>query len=280
MKKITYLLALLVAGPALAQEDCNLQYDGNGDGAVNVEDVLGVLSEFGEVCEPVIEYGPCGPDSTVSYHGYDYGLVEIGEQCWFAENLRAEHYANGDSIPANLSNNDWSTTTNGAVTVYGEAECLWNSGPYGDTCDPDWCLNEYGRLYNWYAVNDERGLCPTGWHVPTDVEWMALEIELGMSESEASGTVWRGTDQGTQMKTTYGWVGGGNGTNTSGFSGLPGGARTPNGYFFNWGEGQWWTSSLGGSGVWIRNLADGFPSVARDEAASSSFGFSVRCIKD
>ena len=280
MKKTTYLLVMLAAGSASAQEECNLQYDGNGDGAVNVTDVLGVLSEFGEECEPVIEYGPCGPDSTVSYHGYDYSLVEIGEQCWFAENLRTEHYANGDSIPANLTDGEWNSTTSGALAVYGEDAGCQDNSPYGNACDPAWSLNEYGRLYNWYAVDDERGLCPMGWHVPTDGEYMTLEMELGMSESEANSGAWRGTDQGTQMKTTYGWYDGGNGTNSSGFSGFPGGLRETSGYFYAAGfDGFWWSSSPSGSYGWYRYLTSDHSNVSRSNDLLR-YGFSVRCLKD
>ena len=125
--------------------------------------------------EAVIEdgscvYGPleCGGVSTVTYDGYTYDLVAIGDQCWFAENLRTEHYANGDAIPGELSDGEWSSTTAGAQAIYNN-----------DASN----LADYGRLYNWYAVDDARGLCPSGWHVPTDGEYMTLEMELGMSES-------------------------------------------------------------------------------------------------
>ena len=134
--------------------------------------------------------------------------------------LRNEHYANGDAIPANLA------IVNG----------VHNSGLYGfgegceliyrcDACDPTLVANEYGRLYNWYAVDDDAGLCPSGWHVPTDGEFMTLEMELGMSESEANVRLARHRP-GTQMK-PIGWPGDSswNGTNSSGFSGLPGGMR-------------------------------------------------------
>ena len=94
-------------------------------------------------------------------------------------------------------------------------------------------LADYGRLYNWYAVDDARGLCPSGWHVPTDGEYMTLEMELGMSESEANGQGWRGTDQGTQMKSSASDSPSWDGTNTSGFSGLAGGYRSHSGDFYN-----------------------------------------------
>ena len=237
--------------------------------------------------EAVIEddscvYGPseCGGASTVTFDGYTYDLVAIGDQCWFAENLRTEHYTNGDAIPANLTDGEWQSTTSGAVAVYGEDAGCNNYSPDGDACDPDWSLNEYGRLYNWYAVDDARGLCPTGWHVPTDGEWMTLEMELGMSASEANDIGWRGTDQGTQMKTTYGWYQGGNGTNSSGFSGLPGGLRNTSGTFNLAGNyGIWWSSSPNGSNAWYRYLSYDLPGVYRSTNLLRS-GFSVRCLRD
>lgn len=275
MKRILVVLcAVALELNANAQDGCNLQYDGNGDGIVNVEDVLGVLSEFGEACSP------CPNELTVTFDGYTYDLVAIGNQCWFAENLNTEHYANGDAIPANLSDSEWSSAMSGAVSVYGEDSGCDNYSPDGDACDPDWSVNGYGRLYNWYAVDDARGLCPTGWHVPTDGEWMTLEMELGMSESAADSAGWRGTDQGAQMKTTYGWNGEGNATNSSGFSCLPGGYRNANGYFSNAGYyGYWWSSSPSGSNAWYRYLFGDHSYVNRLNY-NLRYGFSIRCLRD
>jgi uncharacterized protein (TIGR02145 family) len=275
MKRVLVMMfAVALALNASAQEDCNLQYDGNGDGAVDINDVLGLLSEFAAVCSP------CGSESTVTFDGYTYDLIAIGDQCWFAENLRTEHYTNGDAISANLSDSEWSTTTSGAVAVYGEDEGCQNYSPDGDACDPVWSLNEYGRLYNWYAVDDARGLCPAGWHVPTDGEWLQLELELGMTEAQANSTGWRGTDQATQLKTTHGWYNGGNGTNSSGFSGSPVGSRSSNGFFDTAGFYSYsWSSSPDGFTAWYRNLYSDLSSVYRG-AGNLRSGFSVRCLKD
>lgn len=216
----------------------------------------------------------------MNYHGYDYATVQIGDQCWFAENLRTELYQNGDTIPANYIDSEWSGTTNGVVTVYGENGLCYGHSPDGDACDPEWSLNEYGRLYNRYAVDDERGLCPSGWHVSTDEGWMILEMELGMSNSDANSTGYRGTDQGTQMKTTYGWAVEGNGINTSGFSGLPGGIRTVDGYFDNAGTyGTWWSPSSTGFGSWTRTLFLDHSNIYRIETWPWP-GRSVRCVRD
>ena len=210
--------------------------------------------------------GPCEGALTVNYNGYDYLLVEIGEQCWFRENLRTENYTNGDSIPSGLSNSEWSTASFGASAIYGE-------NPSN--------LETFGRLYNWLAVNDSRGLCPSGWHVPADSEWMVLEMTLGMSDSLVGLTGWRGTDQGTQIKSTYSWNNGGNGTNTSGFNAPAGGSRySYNGGYYHAGDlGEWWSSSEDGTQGWFRTLSKEKENIRRN-LAFKGFGFSVRCIVD
>ncbi len=225
-----------------------------------------VDTTFGYTCAPF--FGECG--DPVSYQGYDYATVLIGEQCWFAENLRSENYDNGDAIPSGLSESEWQSTSSGAVVVYGEGSSDCNDySPDGDACDEAWSLNEYGRLYNWYAVEDTRGLCPSGWHVPTDEEWTVMTDHLG-SASVA----------GDQMKTTYGWFNGGSGTNSSGFSGFPGGDRNFFGVYNGAGNyGVWWSSSPIGSVAWSRYLSFHYESVLRYDNQLRN-GFSVRCIQD
>lgn len=244
---------------------------------------------FTFTCAPP-SFSTCG--DPVSYQGYDYATVLIGDQCWFAENLRSENYENGDAINSNLSDSEWASTTLGAVAVFGEGSSMcFDYSPDGDACDEAWALNEYGRLYNWFAVDDARGLCPSGWHVPADGEWMTMEMALGLSEAEANGMDFRGTDQGTQMKTTYGWDSfanganssgsGGNGTNSSGFSGLPGGERGDNGSFNGTGYYcLWWSSPTDGSITWFRALNNSNEGVRRFYVDDQRGGFSVRCIKD
>ena len=234
--------------------------------------------------EAVIEdgscvYGPpeCGGASTVDFDGHTYDLVAIGDQCWFAENLRTEHYANGDAIPGNLSDSEWTSTSSGAQAVYGQV-----SGYCEGNCDEVANLATYGRLYNWYAVDDARGLCPSGWHVPTDGEWMTLEMELGMSSSQANSTGGRGTDQGAQMKSSSSDTPSWDGTNVSGFSALPGGLRNgSNGYFYNVGSnGYWWSASpSGASSAWSRSLYSVYDYVLRFSNGTRR-GFSVRCVRD
>ena len=244
------------------------QEDLDGDGVIGVNDLMQLLALFGTACEaedvdPELGEFTCG--GPVNYHGYDYATVQIGEQCWFAENLRNEHYANGDAIPGDLSNSEWESTTEGAQAIYNN-----------DASN----LADYGRLYNWYAVDDARGLCPSGWHVPTDGEYMTLEMSLGMSESEANGTGGRGTDQGTQMKSSVldspAW----DGMNFSGFSGLAGGSRDVNGVFgYGGNHGYFWSASANGTYAWSRFLNGGYTEVYRYNYNQRS-GFSVRCVRD
>ena len=249
-------------------EQCQIfetcQEDLDGDGVIGINDLMELLSSFGTMCEePETGEFTCG--DPMNYHGYDYATVQIGEQCWFAENLRTEHYANGDVIPGELSDSEWSSTTEGAQAIYNN-----------DASN----LADYGRLYNWYAVDDARGLCLSGWHVPTDGEFMTLEMELGMSESEANSDGWRGTDQGTQMKSSPGDNPSWNGTNTSGFSGLAGGFRihdgVPNALG---GNGYFWSASSNGIGAWFRILSVEYFGVQRSEYNQGD-GMSIRCLKD
>ena len=344
MKNALSLVCMLLAGilmptTSFAQSNTLFNPDYNGDGFIGVDDILGALSFYDNAWDgpvAIVIYGctyplfaeydasanvddgscatlevlgctdssyleydasanvddgscltntSCGND--VTYQGYDYATVLIGEQCWFAENLRAENYRDGAAIPNDLSGSEWINTSSGAVAVMEIT---------------------YGRLYNWFAVDDYRGLCPSGWHVPTDGEWMTMEMALGMSEAVANGTGARGTDQGTQMKTSYGWHENGyyefladniiwfpysTGTNSSGFSGLPGGFRRSDGLFFEdiYSEdydycddagyfGTWWSSS--GDAyltAWSRSLHSYFPGVSR-EPVDIRGGYSVRCVRD
>ncbi|MCK4448089.1 MAG: fibrobacter succinogenes major paralogous domain-containing protein, partial [Candidatus Marinimicrobia bacterium] len=119
--------------------------------------------------------------------GNTYQTVKIGDQWWMAENLKVTHYRNGDPIPNVTDNTDWSNLTTGAYCNYD------NNASYVTT---------YGRLYNWYTVNDSRYIAPSGWHVPTDEELKELEMYLGMSQSQADYTGYRGTDEGGKLKET------------------------------------------------------------------------------
>lgn len=265
MKKITYLLVMLAAGSAAAQEDCNLQYDGNGDGAVNVEDVLGVLSEFSEVCDnPPVENGPCGDSLSITYWGHDYALTEIGEQCWFAENLRTFKFSNGDNIPNQIANSPWMNNGVPMCAVYNES----------DEDDFYYYLDLYGVLYNWHCVDDSRNLCPSGFHASTILEWDELLEFLTANGQMSVG----GMHLKSSVFDEVVW----NGSNFYGFTALPGGRRRDtNGWFGNEGTDAyfWTTSQIGGSGAKAWRI-NGGQTVLHEESYVQSTGMSVRCLKD
>jgi uncharacterized protein (TIGR02145 family) len=196
----------------------------------------------------------CGT-STVTFDGHDYSTVLIGDQCWFAENLRTTQYADGSAIPEVTDASAWATTTDGA------------RGAYNDDAGN---LATYGYLYNWYAVDSAAGLCPTGWHVPTDAEWTTLTDGLG-GASVAGGAM------KSSASDTPAW----DGTNSSGFSALPGGTRFGSGSFFYVGLfGYWWSASPSNSTyAWYRSLNSGYNNVDRPTNAQW-VGLSVRCVGD
>ena len=181
--------------------------------------------------------------------------VTIGSQVWTIKNLDVATYRNGDVIPQVQDENAWENLTTGAW-------CYYDNDTSNGT--------KYGKLYNWYAVNDPRGLAPNGYHIPTDAEWTQLSDYLG-GESEA----------GTKMKSTSGWVENGNGTNSSGFSGLPGGFRYYSGtfYYIDYGGGWWSSTEYETDDAWYRYLGYDGGNVYGDDYSKRS-GFSVRCLRD
>jgi uncharacterized protein (TIGR02145 family) len=209
----------------------------------------------------------CGGQTSLTYDGRTYDLVEIGGQCWFAENLATDQYRNGDLIPTGLDNATWQNTTAGAYAIY-------NNDPANDVT--------YGKLYNWYTTVDTRGLCPTGWHVPTDCEWMFLEGSLGMSVVEQEMSYFRGSNEGGALKSTTNWNSPNIGaTNSSGFTAFPGGYRYNYGVFTVIGEyGYWWTSTvIDTTTAWIHSLYSSYSSIDRNYGYKN-YGFSVRCVRD
>nr|MBN2278777.1 fibrobacter succinogenes major paralogous domain-containing protein [candidate division Zixibacteria bacterium] len=211
------------------------------------------------------------PSSTVTdIDGNVYETVTIGSQVWMAENLKVTHYRNGDPIPNVTDSAIWSGLTTGAYCNY--------ENDQGHVAT-------YGRLYNWYAVDDGRNIAPEGWHVPSDAEWKQLEIYLGMSQSEADATGFRGTTEGGKLKEAGGthWANPNAGaTNESGFSGLPGGVRYDYGsLFYNLGTyAAFWSSSVGSSGrAWARYLHWYHSQVQRYDYFMHD-GYSVRCVRD
>jgi uncharacterized protein (TIGR02145 family) len=207
--------------------------------------------------------------------GNTYNTVKIGNQVWMAQNLATTKYNNNSSIPNLTLNAAW-IAENGTVGHNG-AYCWYNND--GTTYKP-----LYGAIYNWYAVNTGN-LCPTGWHVPSDLEYQTLELFLGMAPGTNPGEVgaWedRGTDQGTQMKNTTGWASGQNGTNTSGFSALPGGYRFGvDGTFQALNQqSYWWASDQVDAATAFYRRLDGPLTTVYRMGVLKSAGKYVRCIK-
>lgn len=201
--------------------------------------------------------------------GNVYQTVTIGTQVWMAENLKVTHYRNGDQIPNVTDNVTWEGLSTGAY------------GDYDNSVDS---AAVYGRLYNWYAVSDGRGIAPTGWHVPTDQEWKQLEMQLGMSQTDADGVNYRGTNEGGKLKETgtSHWQSPNTGaTNESGFAALPGGYRVIYGDYLNMGSiGFFWSSTQYSTNVaWYRSLDYDNAVIYRSDYTMKG-GFSVRCVKD
>ena len=188
--------------------------------------------------------------------GNTYKTVIIGNQEWVSENLNVSHYRNGDLIPQVQEADKWSNLTTGAWCFYE------NETTNGKT---------YGKLYNWYAVNDSRGLAPAGWHIPTDAEWQELVEFLG-GDAIAGG----------KLKATTSWKSPNEGaTNESGFSAFPGGTRSTNGNFGTIGKyGNFWSSSeFNFKFAWDRYLGYYNSGVYRYYYYKEN-GLSCRCVRD
>ncbi len=207
------------------------------------------VSVFAETLKTVDEKKKPGDkfgEFTDARDGKVYKTVKIGNQVWMAENLAYK--------------------TESGCWAYDDDE---NN------------VKNYGYLYDWETACS---VCPEGWHLPSDEEWKQLEMALGMSRSEADKSKskkYRGRSVGSKMKNTSGWEENGNGTNSSGFTGLPGGWRNKDGNFYRIGSnGSWWSSSEASSDdAWQRLLSCGGADVGRYDGNRRS-AFSVRCVRD
>ncbi len=207
----------------------------------------------------------CGESFIDDRDGHVYASIEIGSQCWMAENLNIGTMING-------SNNQ---IDNSIIEKY----CYANSTA---NCD------EYGGLYQWNEMMEysstpgQQGICPIGWHLPTDDEWCTLEQEVDPSISCTS-TGWRGVDGGSRLKEagTLHWLPPNSGANnSSGFTGLPAGYRGNTGTFDKITiTGLWWSSSSTGADAWRRVLRYDYTQIYRTNNLKS-YGFSVRCLLD
>ncbi len=200
-----------------------------------------------------ILFSSCGASSSSD----STSTENIGSQVWTSKNLDVATYRNGDVIPQVQDADAWSNLRTGAW-------CYYDNDASNGT--------KYGKLYNWYAVNDARGLAPKGFHIPSDAEWTILTDYLGGGAASA----------GEKMKSSTGWYANGNGTNSSGFAGFPGGWRDYDGTFSSVGSnGYWWSATEDNSNdAWSRDLDCSDGDVYRSSYHDKRNAFSVRCLGD
>jgi uncharacterized protein (TIGR02145 family) len=212
---------------------------------------FGADTVFNYTCAPY--FGDCG--DLVSHEGYDYSTVLIGDQCWFSENCRYLPEVSPDSL---------GSETDPYYYVYGyegtDVASAMSTSNYAT----------YGVLYNWPAVMTE-GICPSGWHIPSDEEFTQLTDFLG-GEGVAGGKMKEaGYDHWNSPNTGA--------TNSSGWTGLPGGYRYSGGFNDDGGYGSWWSASESGSYSWRRRLSGSVDYVLRSDY-TRFYGFSARCVRD
>jgi uncharacterized protein (TIGR02145 family) len=190
--------------------------------------------------------------------GNQYDVIKIGNQIWMKENLKVSKYRNGEAIPTGLVNTVWANTNKGAYAIY-------NNDNTNNV--------RYGKLYNWYAVNDSRGLCPSGWHIPSESDWSTLLSYLG-GDLACGGKL-------KSIGTSYWYSPNSDATNVSGFSALPGGSRDNDGsfdvirnYAFFWSATEY-----GNNDAFTRNL-DYYSNDFGRSYGNKRNGFSVRCVRD
>ncbi len=254
--------SVIVPGVSLANSISN-QFNGS------------ILLAGVEACDSAnVSVTGCNGQLSLDYNGTSYPLVEINGQCWFGSNLNTTMFNDGQAIQSGLYNSTWASTGGAAYADYNNQ-----------------VSNIYGRLYNGLAVLEEGRLCPQGWHVPSDCDWMFLEKSLGMSVIDLDTNVFssnysRGdlNNVGGKLRSTSGWnvYNGIFNTNESGFSALPAGFRNSGGSFGNQGiNGYWWTSSrIANNLLWARRINAFDKGVNRGAFDYYQAGFSVRCLKD
>lgn len=245
-------------------------YSKTNENIIGSNVIIDTLKENKDFVFKITEGIPCTEMPIVNYKGKIYHTVLIGNQCWMKENLNVGKFINGSE---NMLNND---------TI--EKYCYDNDEANCDT---------YGGLYqineaNQYTFHNLQGICPDGWHIPTDEEMKILEgfadsnFGIGSDEWDKN-SVWSGFDVAKKLKATKGWFENGNGTDDFGFKALPGGCRTNNGDFTAVDIGvTFWssTSEVYGKYGWTHAFRDIKNNLYRYYYQSDYIGFSVRCIKD
>ena len=243
-----------------------------------------VLLYYG--CDKTEETENETPTVTVTdYDGNTYNTIKIGSQLWMAKNLKTTHYANGTEITLVESTSSWD-----ALGYDDKAYCYYNNNENSEA-------STYGVLYTWAAAmngaassynnpSGVQGVCPSGWHLPSDNEWKELEMYLGMSQADADDAGYRGTNEGSKLAGSSnlwsdGWLENDAAFGIYGFMALPGGGRRYIGTFGHLGDGaNFWSATEHNSSVsWGRHLYYNYSVVYRYSDIKAD-GFSVRCVKD
>lgn len=204
--------------------------------------------------------------------GNNYKTIQIGTQEWMAENLKTTRFNDGSIIQLEEDNHSWDLLQAPGYCWFENNEEVFR--------------NMYGAYYNWFTVNSGH-LCPTGWHVPSEDDWIVLKISLGMTEEQANQFFGNaGTIEGSKIKETgtINWIDESiPATNESGFTALPGGMRPDGGVDFD-GEGMgagWWSAtSYSISNAWSHGVSYNDSGIWRSNMLSKAYGMNVRCIKD
>ena len=277
-------IKMLATGQHAGQR-CILDYQGSSQGDIllkaSSQTSNFIIKESGILDDPAgdktytfqfTDNTPCPGTPTVLYQGQLYNTVQILSQCWLKENLNVGTMIDGGSFMLD----------NGIIEKY----CYNN--------DPDSC-SKYGGLYQWEemmqytAQQGVQGICPPGWHLPTDEEWKVLEgavdSQYGIGDPiwDLTGHMDRGFDAGINLKTTTGWYCGGSGSDLFGFSGMPSGHLVyPNYFILNTKSSTWWTSTEDDIyEAWFRGLNFGWPTkVERSTLDKWIISLSVRCLQD
>lgn len=205
--------------------------------------------------------------SIADIEGNIYYTIRTNGQEWMSSNLATGKYNTGDIIPNIRESGSWPDLTTGAWASYNNNDNM---------------QQKYGNLYNWYAVEDARGLCPAGWSVPSDNDWKEIETYLGLVPEYLNQVGLRGNYAGGKLKEpgTKHWQDpNAIATDEIGFSALPGGLRRFNGEFYSLGADLYlWTSTGHENNAWYRNLISDSAGIYRNVSRKAS-GFSVRCVR-
>jgi uncharacterized protein (TIGR02145 family) len=193
-----------------------------------------------------------------SHNAQSFKTIAVGNRVWMAENLNVSKFQNGEIIKEAKSSTEWIQSTKNGIPVW----CHYNNDPNNGS--------KYGKIYNFYALNNSRGVCPAGWRIPDEKDWNYLSNQISAS----------GDNIGNQLKSKFGWNENGNGLDRIGFGALPGGGRLDNGDFIKIGEyGMYWSSNRDNLNNVAYKLLSNVDGVMHNFSTNPNVGMSIRCVK-